>query len=124
MCSDMCPCEEDAFADGGYLSLSNTDLADFGRTIYSSDGEHDDAMFFTRDNLDEWLDDQGGPGDGYSSLTKKILQYGGGDVAASDPNSWLFRIPPTVSSYRDCFFSMVENQAFEEYIEAQGTDQV
>lgn len=56
MCSDMCPCDNDSFADGGYLSLSELDYETFGRSAFSTGGSYDDAMMFTRDNLDDWLD--------------------------------------------------------------------
>lgn len=40
----------------------------------------------------------------------------------TDPYQWIFRVPPTVSNYEECFHSMVENQAFEEYLVANGDE--
>ena len=73
MCSDMCPCEISPFSDGGYASMDSDDLADFSRSSFSFDGTHEDAMLFTRNDLDDWLTFQGGASSGYSQLTKKIL---------------------------------------------------
>ena len=56
-------------------------------------------MMFTREDLDSWLRYKLGASNGYSQLTKKILQYGGGEVSTTDPYAWLFRVPPTVSAY-------------------------
>lgn len=79
-------------------------------------------MLFTRANLDSWLFDKNGAAQGYTALTKKILQYGGGEIAVTDPYQWLFRKPPTVRNFDECRDLMVDNQAFEEYIIAQNSD--
>jgi hypothetical protein len=52
---------------------------------------------------------KGSPSNGYAPLTKKILQYGGGVINAESPYAWLFKVPPTVKSYTECFEQMVEN---------------
>lgn len=73
MCSDMCPCELNAFSIGGYSSLDTSVLTEFNRASYSIDGALTDNMFFTRNDFDSWLAAKGAS-DGYSSLTKRILQ--------------------------------------------------
>lgn len=104
------------------MSLDGPTMVEFGRSSFNIDGSFEDNMFFTRQDLDDWLDLKGSAADGYQSLTKKILQYGGGEVDTSDSYAWLFHVPPTVTSYQDCFYSMVENQAFKEYVEVQGDE--
>ena len=69
MCSDMCPCANENFANGGYLSMSDEELEPFGRTTYKTideGGTLANAMMFSRENLDEWLDLWGGATNGYS----------------------------------------------------------
>lgn len=95
----------------------------FGRAKFALDGDPEQIML-TRSNLDDWLADKGGANAGYRSLTKKILQYGGGDVAISDPYQWLFRKPPTVKNYDECYRLMAGNQAYEEYMLATGLPDV
>ena len=112
----MCPCKSDNFYNGGYGSISTTDLEKFDRKEYRSTGSFDDNMMFTEPDMAGWLAIKGSASAGYTSLTKRILQYGGGDVSATSPYAWLFRIPPTVTSYQQCFESMVENKAYEDYI--------
>ena len=56
MCSDMCPCDDNAFVEGGYDSITSLDLQQFGRNDFSLSGEFEDRMMFTRSNLDDWLE--------------------------------------------------------------------
>ena len=37
-------------------------------------------------------------------------------MAFDDPYQWMLRVPPTVTTYKQCFESMVDNKAFEEFI--------
>ena len=96
MCSDMCPCDSNAYASGGYASLDDFDLWESNRVTFRGSGDFSNNMMFTRNILDGWLLSKGSANDGYSDTTKKILQYGGGNIAASDPYAWIFRTPPTV----------------------------
>ena len=109
MCSDMCPCADDAFTTGGYDSIPSVELQEFTRNDFTVSGDFSDNMFMTRSNLDDWLEASGSAAAGYSQLTRQILQYGGGNVAITNPWAHLYRIPPTVTTYKDCFFGMVGN---------------
>jgi len=51
MCSDMCPCEDDAFVAGNYSLMTEVELASFGRAPFTLDGDPEQIML-TRSNLD------------------------------------------------------------------------
>ena len=123
MCSDMCPCDDNSFVTGGYGLKTEAELAAFGRAKFALDGDPEEILL-SRGNLDDWLADKRSANAGYRSLTKKILQYGGGEVAISDPYQWLFRKPSTVKTFEQCYQNAVGNQAFEEFMLASGLPDV
>ena len=55
MCSDMCPCDNDAFTAGGYDDLVSLDLQQFSKNEFSLQGDISLNMMFTRKRLDDWL---------------------------------------------------------------------
>ena len=73
-------------------------------------------MMFSRADLDTWMGIKGSANAGYSQLTRTVLQYGGGDISLTDPYAFIFRIPPTVTNYEQCFESMISNSAFAQHI--------
>ena len=84
-------------------------------------GSLSDNLLFTRPNLEQWLkgQNQNAPNSGYSPLTRTILGFGGGVPDLDSEFQWQQRSPLTVTSYSQCFDSMLENQGFKQYIEAQ-----
>ena len=56
-------------------------------------------MLFTRVDLDRWIIVNNGPNEGYSELTKQILEAGGGIIGESNLDSVNGRVPTTVTTY-------------------------
>ena len=48
MCSDMCPCDEISFTDGGYDQLTDEAMNEFGRKQYNIALALYENMLFTR----------------------------------------------------------------------------
>ena len=107
MCSDMCPCDETSFTDGGYDQLTDEVMDKFGRKQYNIALALYENMLFTKPLLNEFVGDRGVSA-GYKPLTKDILRLGGGVEDSSDL-AWIGRSPPTVNSYKECFDQMVQN---------------
>ena len=99
MCSDMCPCDNQAYTDGEYNLLDDSELAEYGRLPFALSGNIQDWMIFTQSDFGFWLNLKETADVGYSKLTKSILQEGGGECCFKDPYTINGHKPPTVSNY-------------------------
>ena len=95
----MCPCDLDAFRAGDWDQVNPAILEQFDRNVYDTFGEYTDNMLFTRVDLDRWIIVKDGPNEGYSELTKQILESGGGKIGESNLDSVNGRVPTTVTTY-------------------------